>query len=106
MDDIRNGVTLCANHHRRFDKIFNSNVDVQEDKAFTIIWDDGQYYVAEFDKEIPGNLRRGQLLRGTNTDIWPHQEFLKFHNEEFCKKLLRAAVESVFLWNGHHSCIR
>jgi HNH endonuclease len=76
-DDVRNGILMDPRLHRYFDRYFFSiyrNEDVFTVKAGEF----GFPNDAEFAK-LDGLVVKFGLDRG----LWPHAEFLKFHNRNF-----------------------
>lgn len=89
VDDVRNGILMDPRLHRYFDRYFFTiyrNEDVFTVKVGEVAYPQD----AEF-----ANLDGLVVTFGLDRGLWPHAEFLKFHNRnfEFFQKKMEAEAE-------------
>jgi hypothetical protein len=88
VDDVRNGILMDPRLHQYFDNYF-----------FTIYRNDDQFKIKMGENFYPRDAQfanlDGQILSfGPRSNLWPHAEFLKFHNRKFAFKQRKAAAEA------------
>jgi hypothetical protein len=87
VDDVRNGILMDPRLHRYFDNCY-----------FTIYRNDDQFAIKTRENVYPQdaeftNLNGQIILFGPCSYLWPHAEFLKFHNRKFAFEQMTAAAE-------------
>ncbi|KAJ3192635.1 hypothetical protein HDU82_003107 [Entophlyctis luteolus] len=74
VNDVRNGLFLCKNHHEKF--------DIRP--TWTITFESGRYFYTEFSLE-KGLIRGHDLFFGNDASIRPHPVFLEYQCQKFSK---------------------